>query len=115
MLMNRKANDEKSLRKMFCNFADDILADDEFKNTDAIFLLHDIPVYYIQTKSCPKFAIDFSPSKQMYPLSKCFAYHCLHSEEFDKQYTPEELIKRHNTLRFNLNLPALDSVQIVIF
>lgn len=113
MLMN-KAKDEKSLRRMFCNFADDILSDSEFTNVDAIFLLNDVPVHYIQTKNCPKFALDFSPSKQMYPLSKCFAYHVLHRDEF-KQYTSEDLLKRHNTLRFNLNLPALDYVSIVLF
>lgn len=115
MLMNRrKANDEKSLRKMFCNFADDVLADNDYTDIDAIFLFNDVPIHFIQTKTSPKFALDFSPSKQMYPLSKCFAYHVLHRDEF-KQYTPEELLKRHNTLRFNLNLPALDRVQIVLF
>lgn len=114
MLMNRKASDEKSLRKMFCNFADDVLADNDFANIDAIFLLNDVPVHFIQTKTSPKFAFDFSPSKQIYPLSKLFAYHVLHRDEF-KQYSPEELLKRHNRLRCNLSLPALDHVQIVIF
>lgn len=114
MLMNRKANDEKSLRKMFCNFADDVLADSDFANIDAIFLFKDVPIHFIQTKTSPKFALDFSPSKQMYPLSKCFAFHVLHRDDF-KQYSLDELLERHNRLRYTLNLPALDRVQIVMF
>ena len=99
---------------MFCNFADDVLADSEFDNIDAVFLLNDVPIHFIQTKTSPKFALDFAPSKQTYPLSKCFAYHVLHRNEF-KTYTQDELLKRHNMLRSRLNLPTLDSVQIVLF